>query len=340
MRNLSAATALLTTLVFIGGTSLAADAPIKLKIADSLPPSHIWSVEGAQFFMKRATELTAGQVTFEHYPTEQLGKAKDMLALTQSGVTDIGFVVPSYISDKLPLSAVPESPGLYATSCEGTHAYWKMVHGGILAKLEMDPANILPLMAWTHVPYQLGTKSVPLTNISDVKGLKIRTTAGVLDLAGRALGVAPVNMAAPEIRDSLERGTLDGMFVTFLSMPPYQLQTVLKYSTVGAPFGGFAGTYSINARKFQSLSAEVRAALTRAGEEATERLCKAIDAGEVQASVDAEKAGVHLVHLTAAQDSELRTLLKPLPTEWATALDSRHLAGTEVLKAFQAALVK
>jgi hypothetical protein len=49
--------------------------------------------------------------TGSHYPAQQLGKATDMLKLTQTGVADIGYVAPAYASDKMPVSEVAILPG-------------------------------------------------------------------------------------------------------------------------------------------------------------------------------------------------------------------------------------
>jgi TRAP-type C4-dicarboxylate transport system substrate-binding protein len=68
-------------------------------------------VQGGKFFMDRATALSNGRIKFEWYPAEQLGKAKDLLALVQTGVADMADVVPGYVPDKLPLSGVAELPG-------------------------------------------------------------------------------------------------------------------------------------------------------------------------------------------------------------------------------------
>ena len=41
-----------------------------------------------------------------------------MLQLATTGVADITYVVPSYVSDKMPLMTVSELPGMAATSCQ------------------------------------------------------------------------------------------------------------------------------------------------------------------------------------------------------------------------------
>jgi TRAP-type C4-dicarboxylate transport system substrate-binding protein len=79
--------------------------------------------------MAESTRLSGGAVEFEYYPGEQLGKANDILSLTQTGVIDVGYVATSYISEKLPLSSVAELPGSVKTACEGTRAYWALATG-------------------------------------------------------------------------------------------------------------------------------------------------------------------------------------------------------------------
>jgi TRAP-type C4-dicarboxylate transport system substrate-binding protein len=50
--------------------------------------------------MELVTKATNGQLEFQHFPSEQLGKAKDMAQLTVAGVADLAYIVPSYSSDK------------------------------------------------------------------------------------------------------------------------------------------------------------------------------------------------------------------------------------------------
>src|SRR5690625_2960380 len=60
------------------------DEKILLKVADSFPTTNDLSSEGIVYFMDRVEELTNGQVEFEYYPAEQLGKADSFLDLTLS----------------------------------------------------------------------------------------------------------------------------------------------------------------------------------------------------------------------------------------------------------------
>ena len=329
-------TASIAALGLLSATARAADGPIVLKVADSLPTTHYMSTEGAKFFMNRATELSHGHITFEYYPSEQLGKSHDLLRLVQTSVADIGYVAPGYVSEKLPLSGVAELPGLYASSCQGTHAFYALAHDGILDQREFKPNGVMALMAWNLGPYPIDGSKPKLNSVDDFHGMKIRASGGTWDLILRAIGAVPVNFPVAGLREALERGTVDGSVGTALSLRPYDLLGVTKTLTEGVAFGSFASTYSISLRKFRSLSAEDQAALVQAGREATEHLCSYVDTNEAAALADVQKHGVTVWNISAADQAKLKTLLDPVVQNWAKSLDDRHLPGSQVLADFKA----
>ncbi len=132
-----------TTLAALGALALALFAQsaahaqtVTLRVADSLPVGHYAVEQGIKPWMDEVTKASGGAVAFQHFPAEQLGKAKDLLALTRSGVADIGYVRPAYVSEKMPLSAVVELPGAYTSACAATAAYWRLAReGGLLASI-------------------------------------------------------------------------------------------------------------------------------------------------------------------------------------------------------------
>ncbi len=317
--------------------ALPADAQVVLKVADSFPTSHYISINGAKKFMEEATRLSGGKVTFEYFPTEQLGKAKDFLQLTLSGVTDIGYIASSYAPDKLPLSGVAELPGMFATACEGSATYWKLAKDGYLYEHEFKPNGIKPLMAFVLGSYQIMTKSAPVNKLDDLKGLKIRAAGGAFDLSLRTLGAIPVRMPAPEIRESIMRGTIDGSVGPAGSAKPYGLDTQFKFGTAGASFGSFSATYSISQKKWDSLPPDVQQALSAAGDAAVKWLCGVTDNQESGALADMEAMGAKPWHLNAAEKADLTKRLAPVHEDWAKRLDERKLPGSGTLEAWRKA---
>src|SRR5436305_1258628 len=152
------------------GSSIAAQAadPIRLRVADSFPKGHFLVKLILEPWMEDVTKRTNGAVTFEHYPAQQLGKAADMLKLTQAGVADIGYVAPAYTSDKMPVSEVAMLPGAFEHSCQGTLAYWKQARTGVIAEQDYTANNIRLLLAVSLPQYRIFTIKNPVKDTADV----------------------------------------------------------------------------------------------------------------------------------------------------------------------------
>lgn len=309
-----------------------------LRVADHLPAGHFISEYAAKPWMKAVTEATKGAVEFEYYPAQQLGKAKDMLALTLSGVADIAYLGPAYISDKLPLSAVAELPGSFSTSCEGTMAYWKLAKDGILAEKEYGPNGVRVLFAYVFAPYQIYLAHHKLENIDDLSGLKLRSTGGPMDIMVEKLRAVPVRMSAPEVYESLSRGTVDGAVFPLSALLDYKLAPLVKYATVEENFGSFVAAYAISERLWQKLSPDVQRAMLEAGEETTRRTCEMADRDIAPNLKKLEESGVTLVRFSPEDQQKLKALLGPISSDWAQGLDRRGKPGTQVLEAFTEAL--
>ena len=74
-------------LLALGASPALSQEKITLRLADSLPNGHVIHELVAKPFMELVTKATNGQVTFQHFPAEQLGKAKDMAQLTSVGAS-------------------------------------------------------------------------------------------------------------------------------------------------------------------------------------------------------------------------------------------------------------
>ena len=320
----------------LAATPAASQEKISLRLAESLPQGHVIHELVAKPFMELVTKATNGQVTFQHYPAEQLGKAKDMAQLTVAGVADVSYIVPSYSSDKYPLTAVAELLGLFKTECQGSLAFYKISHnGGILETKEFGPNQLRPLVTITLPAYQiLLATSRDVKTAKDLEGLKMRTTGGAMDLMMRSIGGVPVRMAAPEIYESLTRGTLDGIIFSYQSSVSYDFGKILKSGTEGLNFGTAVFTYSIGETKFKSLPENVRKALVDAGEQTTREGCKRFEEGEKVAAEKIKSQGMKLINFGAEDKIQFETAFKAVAEDWVKDMNKRNKPGTEVFKAF------
>ena len=324
--------------IALAGGALA-QTPIKIKIADSFPVGHYLPRYVTTPMMERLKANPAAKgMEFEYYPAEQMGKAKDFLALVQSGVIDIAYVAPGFVSDKMPLSVVSELPLDFSGSCQGTMAYWNLAKpGGLLDKKEFAPNGVRLLFTIVLPPYQVITRK-PFATLKDIEGMKIRASGSAKELLLKKLKAVPVLMPTPDVYESLSRGTIDGVLFPFNSLAPYEIHKLSKTGTIGENFGTFVANWVISEKRWQTLPPAVQQDLTAMGEQITRSTCAQVEKDEAGDIEKVKAAGVNLITLSAADKAALATVMQDVAKDWADNLDRRGKSGTEVLNAFKAGL--
>ena len=321
-------------------TAASAQESVTLRVADHYAPSSLTRQYTIQYFMDKVQERAGGRVTFQYFPAEQLGKARDMLTLTQQRVADIGLVAPSYAPEKMPLSAVAELPGTYSNSCEGMAAYWKVAHEGPIAERDFKANGIRPLIVFMLAPYQIVTKN-PISHVTELAGLKLRSGGTAQDQTITALGAVPVRMSGVEVYESLSRGTLDGAVFPLQAMIDFRLSEVLKATTKGANFGGFATTYSISDAAWESLPEDLKPIFLEVADDTMRHACEALDADDRGAAIDRlQAAGVSSVELSPDLSKEVTAKLENVSRQWAEGMDRQGMPGTQILGSYLSALGK
>lgn len=314
--------------------------PLVLRLADSLPSGHIIHRLVTKPFIEEVERLTAGEVKINHFPGEQLGKAKDMLNLTQAGLVDLGYVVPAYASDRMPLSAGMELPGVFGDYCQGMTALYNLTHdGGYLQTHDFAPNKVVPLVTFLLPPYQvvLGSDR-PIGGLDDLAGLKVRSAGGSMDFMIKGLGLIPVRMTPPEIYESLSRGTIDGAMLPYMSVDSYGITGLLKSGTTGINFGSVALTYSIGAERLKQLPEKVRTALFTAAADVSRSVCHRFADAESEMLTKVAAAKVNAITFSDADRARMQTVFDDVGSEWAASLDQRGKPGAATLAAIKQAI--
>jgi TRAP-type C4-dicarboxylate transport system substrate-binding protein len=219
-----------------------------------------------------------------------------------------------------------------------TRAYWNLAKpGGILDKKEFAPNGVRLLFTIVLPPYQVVTRK-PFSNLKDLEGMKIRASGSAKELLLKKLNAVPVLMATPEVFESLQRGTIDGVLFPFNSLRPYDIDKLSKTGTIGENFGSFVANWVISEKRFQSLPPAMQKELTAIGEEFTKSVCKQVEKDEAGDIEKTKAAGVKLTPLSKPDQETLAKAAGEVSTEWAQNLDRRGKTGTEVLNAFKAGI--
>jgi TRAP-type C4-dicarboxylate transport system substrate-binding protein len=189
-----------------------------------------------------------------------------------------------------------------------------------------------------RIPRDDKTMRQKIETVKNLEGKKIRALGSAVDLALRQLNATPIRMSAPEIYESLSRGTLDGTVISYVAAMCYDLGPLAKSVTTGQGFGSAVLTYSISETRWKGLPPNVQQAMLKAGDEATRRSCEWMDKDTETDLARLQKLGIAAVTFSPGEQQELATLFTKVGTAWGEELDRRGKSGSEVLKAYQEAV--
>jgi C4-dicarboxylate-binding protein DctP len=262
-RTVIAGAALLMSAPF---AAVAQQAPIVIKF------SHVVAVDtpkgkGADFFAKRAAELTGGKVKVEVYPNSQLYKDKEEMEALQLGA--VQMLAPS-LSKFAPLGVKEFEAFDLPFIFDDYKDLHKVTQGALgkslLAKLE--PKGITGLAFWDN-GFKSFSANKPIRSPEDFKGLKMRIQSSkVLEAEMRALGALPQVMAFSEVYQALSTGVVDGTENPHSNLYTQKMHEVQKHMTL-SNHGYLGYAVVVNKKFWDGLPADIRGQLNQAMTEAT-----------------------------------------------------------------------
>ena len=306
---------------------------IKLKLGTFQSATSSMVVETLEPFMERVTEMTDGQVEFEFYPAEQLGKAADTYDLTANGVMDIGLYLAPYSPSEMPISSsIPAMPGIYTTAYQGSMAYHKMSKESPILETDFLNGGVRPIFTFASIQGELLTKGKEIKVPKDLTGLKIRPSGEIARKVVADLGGTSVNMAIPELYEGLERNVIDAIHLYAVSAQDNGLDELVKFGTEGLTLGGAISGLIINEKKFQSLPKDVQEVLIQVGDEFTESNATYYDELNSAAVQEYRDAGVNIHTLSEDEKDQWQKVYDKVIEEW---LKEKENSGIEeVLRTF------
>ncbi|MES1933817.1 hypothetical protein T35B1_14489 [Salinisphaera shabanensis T35B1] len=308
-----------------------------LMFADSFPLSHTLSTDGTQRWMKQVETLTDGEIDFRHFPAEQLAKAGEILQKIEDGVIQAGYIGTGYVSDELPLNGALMLPGEVRDTVNASQAYWQLLKNDTPLRQEFLDNGVVPIYAVMLPPYQLVLKRGPVSELGDLRGLKLRST-GSLNLVVQAVGANPVSMAAPDAYLAIQRGTLDGTVLPVTSIAPYKVNEVTRSLSTNGRFGSFGITVAMDKKTYDGLSESQRKAVDQAGDETTAHLAQVIE-DEVQTDLaEFRDQGMAVYELPESMREALEPKYQAAQQAWVERMSARGLDGQAVIDAYESAL--
>lgn len=244
-----------------------APAPIVIKfshvVANDTPKG-----KAADYFKKRAEELTKGRVKVEVYPNSTLYKDKEEMEALQLGA--VQMLAPS-LAKFGPLGVREfeafDLPYIF-DSYQDLH---KVTQGPVGKQLldKLEPKGIKGLAYWDN-GFKSFSANKPLKMPADYKGMKMRIQSSkVLEAQIRALQALPQVMAFSEVYQALQTGVVDGTENPISNLYTQKMHEVQKHlSLTNHGYLGYA--VIVNKKFWEGLPADVRGQLDVALKESTD----------------------------------------------------------------------
>ena len=146
---------------------------------------------------------SGGRIKCQIYPAMQLGGTPPQLFdQARDGVADIVWTVPTYQAGRFVKSEVFELPFMAKNAETGSPALWEYVQ-----KNSLDEFKGVKLLAMhLHDGSLLHFANKRVTNLDELKGLKVRAPTRIGTKFLTAIGAVPVQMPVPQVTESLSEG--------------------------------------------------------------------------------------------------------------------------------------
>jgi TRAP-type C4-dicarboxylate transport system substrate-binding protein len=316
--------------------AFAEEQTVNLKISHWVPASHPLQ-KALEDWGSAVEKASGGTIKSQVFPAQQLGKAFDHYDMARDGIADVTYVNPGYQPGRFPVIGAGELPFLMSDAkggSEGLDAWYRKYAG-------KEMGDVKFCLAFIHSPSSFHTSTKKIVVPEDVKGMKIRPADATIANFVSQLGGTNVQSAAPEVRDTIERGVADGVTFPWGSLVLFGVDKVTKYH-MEAPLYVTTFVFVMNKDKYNAMSDRQKKAIddncnTEAAGRVGEPWGKFEDAG-----VDKVKAepGQEVYALTPEQTAQWKKAAEPLVKTWADGVKKTGADPDAALSELKASLAK
>jgi TRAP-type C4-dicarboxylate transport system substrate-binding protein len=242
---------------FLAGDRTRSGDTVVLRYTAHIPNSH--GLYGRVFipWEEMLTERTGGRIVWEHYVDRLLHGALDGFKAIESGITDYTHGYATYqpgsfhLTHGLQLPFLFPNPGVASLVSEELYPTY--------LKEEYERMGVYLAHCDVTTAYDIISKT-PIRIPEDIRGLKVRSTGGLMADIVREIGAIPVVIAAAETYTAFQRGIIDVVALGGPDMAAYRLyETGSHYLRLGLTHTVLQ--YCLNPRTFDALPEDLQVEL-------------------------------------------------------------------------------
>lgn len=250
-------------------------------------------------FASEVEKRTKGALKFEIYPGSSLMKTMAQFSSMRKGALDMALIPLSYAGGEIPEVNIGLMPGL-VVSYEQAYS-WKTKPVGIeLNKLLLEKGIVL--ISWIWQAGGVASRSKPIVEPEDAKGLKIRGGSREVDMILKEAGASVVTLPSNEIYAAMQTGAMDAAMTSSTSFISFRLEEVAKALTTGRT-GAYWFMFEplmMSKSVFDALPKDQRDAIMAVGADMEKFAMEAAKKDDIEVANVYQKAGAKVVDLSGA----------------------------------------
>jgi TRAP-type C4-dicarboxylate transport system substrate-binding protein len=257
---------------------------------------------------------TNGRIKFKRHINAELVPTKNALEACGRGTLDGTMGPGTYYSGVVPEGDFDLLPFNIKSLAQGAF-FLKLPEVRKVYRDAYAPLNLYSLGAVAHYADIIMTKK-PIRNVSDFKGIKIRTGGGLLGRCMEALGTAPVMIPVGDIYAALQRGTVDGCIMPSSYMIDAGYVEVVKYISNPPLVPVEIEQYWVNMDTWKKLGPELQQIVQDTFD--AHSFFYALYSIRVDEMVEREcmAKGVQYITLPASEATKMEEMMMPVIKEW------------------------
>ncbi len=230
------AAALAAVVLFASATFADAQQTFNLRFASYIGKAAAQS-KATEWWAEEIERRTNGRVKIQFFYGGALLPPQDILRGIADGRADLGYMANAYHPAELPLSSVVGVPFMTSNAEAQMRTFKELYERNGDFRREWDKQGVRVLLFHPLSENILGMRQ-PVKGVADLKGKRIRGL-GYINQVLQIIGANPAAIAAPEVYEALQRGTIDGYSgYAFEVVTALKLQEVAPH-TVGLGTGNY-----------------------------------------------------------------------------------------------------
>ena len=225
--------------------------PIKFIASSPLGPLHVYNTHMMEPLFQRLEAESGGRITADIFVGGELAPMGEEIVGLEAGTFDYSNVLTGYRSDIFPVTLVGLLPLVGTRAHNVLEAYRNLMHSEVPLKDNQTFYDInyadraVPLKVFfcgALEGYYISTTGARVEKPEDLKGLTLRGSGLTFLIYLEKLGATPVSLAAMDMYDAMQRGTIEGSLYSIGDWKGYGFQELFRYVVTGMNAGHWTGS--------------------------------------------------------------------------------------------------